>query len=674
MMALQSFAEPLLIPSAPTPSHTSRTEVSHSTGGSNNSEEHSHPSLEGSSYLTPPLSRGDDDIPPYKARSESSGSLNMIEHNAYMLSKSNPQGGPGKRRKRSKAHEKNSQRQSRLLCSDRDSKGMTNASLDLSESCDSYKSLRATEQLVKDNRQGRLGQNISTPAPPITTRRWSSVGTDSLHYSSRICKGREEPCNRRSTGLGLQEVEFIQAVRSKLTSRRVSIKYVDTPATITLRRATGTTKEKANGNLSPESPPAADPEQQLPAYLITSGDLDSIIGLIQSTFKAGLRKKISSAMSDPSTENIDRKLSVTAGGVLPRPSVPANPTTTVAEVMRTSEIPNKQRVESHRSHLGGGILNIASGGSQRKSIYEVIWKGNSSSQDPSCVPRAPPSGSEMHKIGSESGDINTSNAQASPADPSDQIHHFKEISSLSFFKPVWNAPTGTTSDVAVVGPQSSSHEHQSHKTQIPDVFSFPPLPSRRRTSDWISPLPDIHMSPMLRITETPSLTDNRCLYDSGIDARTGRSHNVVASPTEARNISEATSPDSSGSVTPCQSSAPNTSDKTVPYSQASSRMGSLTLGHVIGLSSEVRRKSSAQSNHVRIEHALPVRPHESGPWIKPRKDSGWPMLKSPTTEEIDTRRNSQNVLLAHGEPVIATRRIDIDVDGNWDIVGDQPVR
>jgi hypothetical protein len=666
----------------------------------------SHHGLEDNTYLTPPLSRGDYGVPPYRSRSESSGSLNTAEHNADILSQGKPMRGPRKHCTRSgNSHppKTDNVKEGHLLCSAQGTKTISDAPMDPSHrNLCSTKALAISTQLNVNSREGHLIRKISTPAPLIVSRRWSSVGIDYLHHPT--CLRRTEPTERRQSHkrdrsrtwtLGLQEAEFIQVVRSRLTSRRVSVKRVDTPATITLRRASGTARRRVDGISTPVPLRNVEVEQP-PAYLITSGDVDSVLGLIQSTFQKSFHKKSSSIISDLRTEHSQlesngRRLSVTTGGVFLPPSVPADPATTVTGVMRTSKAAHMSLVELESLGLESGESRSALGTLPRKSIYEVIWEGNSPPQSSTCTSRAPLTNSAIPETSGESTSMPSLDITANPnaqeisaclKESSNQVRNYEEVSSSwPIFRSVWNVPaskdtsgeassTSQSSTVSIAEAETSITGYNPLKSNLPDVISFPPLPSRKFTSDWISPLPDIttRVFPMLQITEPPLQPDGGSLYDSGIDARTGQLHSGITTPNKGAHSPELTSSNPSSPHIQYQSSDPKPPGKkslALPQQETAPRTGHVfTLGHAIGVSSGVRRKSSTQSKHIHIAHSLPDCHHGSEPWIKPRKDSGWPTRESPSPEELNTRGSSQNAPLIPKRSVIDIRQTDVGM--NWD--------
>jgi hypothetical protein len=138
------------------------------------------------------------------------------------------------------------------------------------------------------------------------------------------------------------------------------------------------------------------------------------------------------------------------------------------------------------------------------------------------------------------------------------------------------------------------------------------------------------------------------LYDVGIDARSGPpSGSVTPSyPMEAEMLSSITEQSSPNLDTPSPGT-PSARRKSYGFlmPQPAPRLwGSTKQGNAIGSSSGARRKSSSSQRSTRIridDSALEhQRAQDSKPWVKPRKDSGWPAAKSPSPEAT-SRKVSQ---------------------------------
>ncbi|CZR61024.1 uncharacterized protein PAC_10920 [Phialocephala subalpina] len=113
-------------------------------------------------------------------------------------------------------------------------------------------------------------------------------------------------------------------------------------------------------------------------------------------------------------------------------------------------------------------------------------------------------------------------------------------------------PKGRSKQKIRPSPRTAVSDGNLHKTRargltLEDVVSFPPLPPRKHTEEWFSPLPEM-------IT-TPTLNNSRSLYDIGLDANFGPlSSNTVtpkASQTHFPRPAEASPPQTaspSGSI------------------------------------------------------------------------------------------------------------------------------
>jgi hypothetical protein len=175
----------------------------------------------------------------------------------------------------------------------------------------------------------------------------------------------------------------------------------------------------------------------------------------------------------------------------------------------------------------------------------------------------------------------------------------------------------------------------------PDVVSFPPLPPRKFTTAWISPLPDI---------SAPASDDRKCLYGYGVDAQVGSGTRYSngsllkdGEPDAPTGTAEPNrnppSPDSDSQVRP--------KSMNLLHPQVIPRLGDpFKVGSALGCSSGARRKSSAQSVRLKInDETLEHHFHEDNTsWVKPRKDSGWPAPKSPSPEELEIREPSHTLL------------------------------
>jgi hypothetical protein len=207
--------------------------------------------------------------------------------------------------------------------------------------------------------------------------------------------------------------EIVRAVRARLTFREVPVNHLPTPATITLRRASGLPADFSGGSpakaemgisVSLLSRPGQWNESRPPVatYLITTEDIDFITNLIQSGFDI---KK--AAVNKPSDYNRTlRKPSITSQGVLPLPSVPAHLTTTVTDVHQAQHAPRialKDLKSLDSKPTMGGIRKL-SRALALKIVPEVIWENTRSPGSASSSSKASSPSEEQDKIIDDSSD------------------------------------------------------------------------------------------------------------------------------------------------------------------------------------------------------------------------------------------------------------------------------
>lgn len=280
-------------------------------------------SYSSSGFLTPPLFQGDTDSPPYKAPVEESSGLSWIPSGEK---KSSPLEARQKSRNRRYRHHHEPRRSSH------------------NRSRTYYVAPTASSQL-RDLSKHRIGKhrprhfscgNLNTSAksvprskrnrlPPVVSRRWSSVeiGTHRVPLGSTLPNHSSsgsvvhtpltERLNRvyRSSSFtpGVADHDILRTVRERLTSRKVpeSKPPLMTPATITLRRASGTSKpsrcsvpselmediEEAEDTGSDSQNHNLRPMDKKSMFLITNQDIDSITDLIEANLKKGPRSRTS---------------------------------------------------------------------------------------------------------------------------------------------------------------------------------------------------------------------------------------------------------------------------------------------------------------------------------------------------------------------------------------------
>jgi hypothetical protein len=663
-----------------------------------NSDRGSNHSAE-SNYLTPPQSPGDDEKPPYKARSQSSASLNMstgrVDHTAreghiHRAKKRYPKHKSRPLLERSKEHEQVSRehgRHSQQCLPGRKEKSSVNAEPD--EACGrlgtfakSIRGLKNTIQGPAEDFEDCSSQFTSTTAANITTRRWSSVRIGADELPGRGSIRADPPSNGLATGgckrsnswtYAPNNDEIMRVVRARLTFREVPSNHLPTPATITLRRASGISTENSVGpstksdvdisaSLLPR-PRKWNEIRRLPStYLITTDDIDFITNLIQSGFDV---RRTTVDLLDRNGA-APRKPSVTSQGVLPQSSIPADLATTIADVYEAPNIPHISLKDSRRSvskQVSGSARKLSRALSIKK-LPEIIWEDTRSTGSLSTSSKASSSsGGRAEVMDDSSGgwllrQSSSKCPQASSPHAESPAEHRRKSSDCGDNSPTsrvfqWMFKEPKEEIVKALGPfpkhtvpdenpesptvPGKRNSFSSISLFRPDVVSFPPLPARKFTSDWISPLPDII---------APASDDGKCLYDAGIDAQVGSG---AKDPTASllhvgeQSIPVETTGQHRSSPSPDSESCMRRKSANILHLQVSPRLGDpFKVGNALGCSSGARRKSSTQAvrlkiNDERMEHHF----HEDQTsWVKPPKDSGWPAPKSPFPEEFDSRKSS----------------------------------
>lgn len=366
-------------------------------------------------------------------------------------------------------------------------------------------------------------------------------------------------------------------------------------------------------------------------------------------------------------ETTPRKPSVTNLGVLPLPGIPADLATTIEDVHQSSYLLRVtfEDVKGLGSkQIGEGIRKLSRALSF-KNVSEVIREDTRSPGSPDSSSKASSNpegrdevtnsssvewllgqssstnqgGSSPHPIpldgqgrkASEDGD-NSPTSRVFQWIFKDQTEDMISISEKSPKQPHSLIPEGEPPILSGEG-----EPYPSITLARPDVVSFPPLPSRQSTSDWISPLPDM---------SAPSSGDGKCFYRADADARVGDTSNDVN--ISLLNVSGNTAPKAETErrqELPVSDAGSNTrqGSSTLLQPQVSSCLGDqFKIGKATGSSSGARRKSSSHSVRLRIDNeALEPHYHEGQTsWTKPRKHSWWPFPKSPSSKELASRKIS----------------------------------
>ena len=606
--------------------------------------------------------------------------------------------------------------------------------------------------------------------PPVITRRWSSVevGTHQVSLASslpstrpkrsatsmpQLWLNRDDPqANptpfrkryRSSTFTrGAIDHDIVRTIRRKLTTRKLPSPRMETPATITLRRASRTSiasvmsaitgLSSVAGTRSPDSrsggtTPLADPSSysQLrrpsTAYLITSSDIDSITELIAANLPMNHRSSTRYAFPPPSvtplTPHVARTPTITNKGLVLKASGPVESALTVAEVQRSCAKPHDPLNYLQVSPAYGKTKDTLSRTLSERSVHEVIWEGGGSPQS-ICTMTEPEDFKPSSKSTSppQPGTLETTRSipcqnpcRASPPKMTaiDKGNAFDPLSSrASINEWSWRSRGGQNEIPVIV---TSSESESSGKTpysdvllsdpherfvesdpKVPaisktrtsprvvvadgrpsDVVSFPPLPARKATSDWYSPLPDI---------ETPTtLSERQSLYDVGMDVTCGppgsKSISGKADRTSWIRSAEVSSSEPSRAPTPGLRPDYEIRRKSIVknHPKAPARIGSPSaLGSSVGASSGERRRSSAKSQKdIQRVRTIDNKPERSGTWTKRRPPSICPPPKTPSpTEDSDSSESWLDSLLVSGTGPTTRSVSSMSMKDRMDLITDR---
>jgi GR25 family glycosyltransferase involved in LPS biosynthesis len=614
-------------------------------------------SMENSSYLTPPEGPADYEAPPYKAR-EDSESLTMLSKRASTLpiKKTFPRSHGNKDSKLSKH----------------------------SQSTDDQATIPAPvrKTIHEDTVDKKVGESafLSLLAPPVTTRRWSSVEiSPRMDYPAHIptLKGPVTACS--GIHWAQRSADIIRIVHSQLTSRKFGPYHLETPATITLRRASQQPdvpkKLKAqyhrSGSITPHMWKGSDYSSKIASYIITEKDIRAIIELIRQGFEDPYASYATSSsegqLSMRSGKPSRRKPSILPTGILPDCSSLAETATTISHVQSTSAAHQRESVsqtitlnEHRRASTFTRVLS-------KNSVHEIIWEMSGSPHKSSLL--APTLSSEVGNIMRKQSNSTSDFVSPATSDSTGtRSSHPSPLSSPVLEQPfacLWRSPKES---IAAPNENPRSASGSSTKEESPptrnapissvvarsNILSFAALPSRKTTNDWISPLPDMN---------TCRDINSRSLYDYGIDATQG-SHPFLIDLNQI-------------GPSPVQQTIPvvkahQARKKSViqPHPRALNRLSGLSKsGFAVGSSSHARRKSSQRPVEVCIAPSS-SEPLESRGWTKPRKDSTYPALisqeegkedglvntfvprRSIWSHQVETQKNSRMELLANREPPI----------------------
>jgi hypothetical protein len=564
-----------------------------------------------SEYLTPPRMHIDTDKPPHKSRRPSDDSLTMM-HRIIRRANTIPPGGKdlipkrrNRRRKRKCRHVKvgMEEHQSHAYWWLPGCQVAPTAPVAEKELCLNHVGAHMPRKTRHGNTDtyGRVlsGMTRGRPVPPLLTRRWSSVeiGAHQVVLRTNLPAGltTSEPRatppahdgqfttkdlgvrHRSSTFTrGAIDHDIVRAVREKLTLRKVVDKQLETPASITLRRASPSVMSEASGGSTPLADHYGNILSRRPsaAYLITTKDIDSITELIEANLQRESQARISlqsstrtgSSQSGWSHTPISN-LSTKSPSVNGRGNVSSNGFVTGSRI----SVPEVQPIGSS-SHSPMDYLQISTAGKKRNaisradsqnSVHEVIWEGGRGSPQsassladeddqrrvPFCVsssesgtPRRLNSTEDEQTTRDKGNAFDPANARASINEWSwrcPQVDIAVVVTSDSDSPDTAFVPKPIKSPIPsrpffphTAYPPLISRERTSPKPKpFPraaisddkqkDVISFPALP-RKRTNDWYQPLPEMQTSPLPTISKS--------LYDLGIDANAGDSGSRTVTP------------------------------------------------------------------------------------------------------------------------------------------------
>lgn len=730
-----------------------------SSGGSFYSSDRSQCSHSSHDFLSPPPVQPDSDNPPYKPQSERSSSLTMMPQIRRARTDPNDRanGGHSARRRQRRKHKCRHRRKKRHEYQDEtdwwlpECQVAPTAPEGLKELClgraGNYIPAK-TPQGTTDTFGRILSRSKSRLASPLLTRRWSSVeiGAHQIHLKStlpqRSPKSRRlasaTPAKDKFASLDLKgryrsstftrgaiDHDIIRTVRERLTLRKVPRAQLETPASITLRRASGTSnisdastiiaaltpRPDLSGGTTPKARPHGELQQQRPsaAYLITSHDIKSITDLIEANLKRqhrdDRRRDVKPYYGSPPTPKGARSPNFTKEGLVPVGCSPTIPTVTAVEAERSSAgtkppfdylqvVPDLQRKRS------------TSRTNTQQSTHEVIWQGGGSPQSvspvtddeesraciPSSEPVTPVDDSRQQRFNSAAKD------KGDAFDPKNATASINEWSWRSMPNEVSVVVTSSDSesnDQTSRGSQSShplkvrksiaskicesrsvSTRERPHPSGSPldasleDVVSFPPLPPRKTTNDWYSPLPALD-TPLQ--TPSPNLKTSRSLYDMGLD--------MTVAPLTSSKTTPNASPKTTPKVTPSATRPSwlqsndisrastiefnpsfNVQDKKMVKVESRTRSFEarpdvndhrkssfklhpkpiprtgecFAMGNAIGVSSGERRRSSAKALQ-RVQTIDNIHKGErTGTWGKWRPPSVCPTPQTPSPSELET--------------------------------------
>ncbi|CAL3970869.1 unnamed protein product [Diplocarpon coronariae] len=468
---------------------------------------------------------------------------------------------------------------------------------------------------------------------------------------------------KATSSRGAAHHEIVKAVRKRLTVREIGLDKADShvkpPLSITLRRASGASmaskkasdEDNGPGGSSEATTPRAevrDNRQQgeIPVrYLITSDDIDSIAEFIAVNLK---RRKHSRNRSRTSTVSSRYTRSPNNSSKAFTPSMSSNLSLAEPSIPGTDVHHFNGRPRDQTSYLQVGAATFSSlhKFDSKKSVHELIWKESRNSTGNFGSDEEPNSSSPLGETSSDlasSPDILPESKKQSAAakytgdafDPNNARASISEWSWRLQQNRIPGVVTSSDSESTDAIPKPSSRPEQakvrsrpplksvastpkervvprvrpfprytaSHE-QLQDVVSFPPLSTRKATSEWLSPLPAMESSPASTMLYW---TTSRSLYDLGVDVNVGPSGSATP---KMPITSWVRSAEASRSPSPCiefrkdYGFGPLSTDSTMDnggrrksvlkqHPKASSRIGeSSRMGASIGNYSKDRRMST----------------------------------------------------------------------------------
>ncbi|PVH83161.1 hypothetical protein DL98DRAFT_513447 [Cadophora sp. DSE1049] len=409
-----------------------------SSGGSFHSSDtgHSLCSYSSGEYLSPPQFQGDDDKPPYRPRSGSSDSLSMMKkkmRRADTIPNDKKVKVKRRHRRRHRCQHHRSKKEEHHEHSCWEQPGCQVAPTALTGQkhlCSGHAGHfipRRTRHGNTDTFGRLMPHSMPGPAPPVVTRRWSSVEVGAhqlrlqrgLHSTtSRVEKARgltsghntdesipENVSHRfRSSSFtrGAIDHGILEEIREKLTVRKVTTTELESPVvpplSITLRRASGASGVSNNFIRSPNDQSSYSAEnsglttplagaQHVPqdrqpsaAYLITSEDIESITLLIAKNLGQDLHSYDRNIILDDTSSTAQSSRNTRTPTISSIGSRGSNPFSAYSTVNAVDFQPNNSQPSNQYEYLQvkDSQMAMQRSGSNR-SVHELLWKGSRNS-------------------------------------------------------------------------------------------------------------------------------------------------------------------------------------------------------------------------------------------------------------------------------------------------------